>query len=629
MSTTANQLWPVLLDEYDGAIKAVLDGELDVLSDKRLRLLSPDVDKLGNPQFIKGGFGWVLPFSGQTKLVLKLFMKELEDRVRRYPLICGEIAGEAGEQKAGSRTFVSFEYQEKALAVERDSGVCWYPGLVMDWCAGERFDRYVDTRMSDGTFDHARECSRWLDLVAELRERAIAHGDLNHRNIYVSDGALQLIDYDGMYVPAMRAQFGAVESGLLGYQRPSRLRDGAPFDARMDDFSHLVILTTLAGLTPESWSLRDKEGLVLTHDDLLDPTESTALRLLARGPEPAAELVELLTAAVDGPPGSCAELEQAARLLGHPLDATSSTSAKHRVKAGGKRRSKDTWEFDPLSLDRMTLVKAPHVKGEVVAAAHMVTRQRSKPRRRRVQMSRDELAALGTLAVKLSASDAVEDAPPAASSRRALQSLQRKFSVDETADLLAAVRAQGRPPGEVALTRRQQQVLELRSAGADSGQIAELLGVQARTVQRHLDAARKVLEAETEEEAIGRSHFYGLIDRTRGLAEIASVVVQPTTLPPRHRYEMSPDSDIALPSTRAGEQAVDSSSNVSDSPELHFPGEVVEEFERVLRQKHGQAGSGFEPPPSPPPLASRARRRRRRRFGEWFSDVFGSSRPAR
>ena len=51
--------------------------------------------------------------------------------------------------------------------------------------------------------------------------------------------ALRLIDYDGMYVPAL----AGTPSGELGhpaYQHPQRLREGT-YNAEVDRFSHLAI----------------------------------------------------------------------------------------------------------------------------------------------------------------------------------------------------------------------------------------------------------------------------------------------------------------------------------------------------------------------------------------------------
>jgi hypothetical protein len=71
----------------------------------------------------------------------------------------------------------------------------------------------------------------------------MAHADLQHGNVLlVPTGnalALRLIDYDGMYVPALAGQ----RSGELGhpaYQHPQRLREGT-YNAEVDRFSHLAI----------------------------------------------------------------------------------------------------------------------------------------------------------------------------------------------------------------------------------------------------------------------------------------------------------------------------------------------------------------------------------------------------
>ena len=55
--------------------------------------------------------------------------------------------------------------------------------------------------------------------------------------------ALRLIDYDGMYVPAL-AGTRSGEVGLPAYQHPQRIREGT-YNAEVDRFSHLVIYTAI------------------------------------------------------------------------------------------------------------------------------------------------------------------------------------------------------------------------------------------------------------------------------------------------------------------------------------------------------------------------------------------------
>src|SRR5438477_81764 len=68
----------------------------------------------------------------------------------------------------------------------------------------------------------------WLRLAVRLREAGLAHGDLQHGNVLLVPGStpqslkLKLIDYDGMWVPALAGRPSG-EVGHANYQHPQRL----------------------------------------------------------------------------------------------------------------------------------------------------------------------------------------------------------------------------------------------------------------------------------------------------------------------------------------------------------------------------------------------------------------------
>src|ERR1019366_553621 len=77
--------------------------------------------------------------------------------------------------------------------------------------------------------------------------------DLQHGNILLVPGAganslaLKLIDYDGMWTPAL-AKVKSGEVGHANYQHPQRVREGT-YSAEVDRFPLLLIATALRALT--------------------------------------------------------------------------------------------------------------------------------------------------------------------------------------------------------------------------------------------------------------------------------------------------------------------------------------------------------------------------------------------
>src|SRR5262249_22483072 len=130
----------------------------------------------------------------------------------------------------------------------------------------------------------------WLPLAQKLRRAGVAHADLQHGNVLLVPGQkaatldLRLIDYDGMFVPAL----AGVPSGEVGhpnYQHPQRLRSGA-YDAESDRFAHLVIYTALRCLLAAGRPLWEKydnaENLLFREQDFKDPASSALLEELWR-----------------------------------------------------------------------------------------------------------------------------------------------------------------------------------------------------------------------------------------------------------------------------------------------------------------------------------------------------------
>ena len=181
-------------------------------------------------------------------VAVKCFLKEQEGRAESYQLIAQELA------YTSSSFLTPFRYLDKELFVESQStNDEEFPVLLMDWVEGETLDRYIQSHLADPNALRllAFQFSR---LASWLLSQPFAHGDLKPDNILVrSDGTLTLVDYDGMFVPAMEGT-AARELGSPDFRHP--LRTAERFNEHIDDFPLAVILLSLKALSlsPSLWN---------------------------------------------------------------------------------------------------------------------------------------------------------------------------------------------------------------------------------------------------------------------------------------------------------------------------------------------------------------------------------------
>ena len=234
-----------LISEYIEAISLAADN-FDKLSH-----LQPVLDGNGTPMMSSGNFAVVFKMydpQAHKDVAVKCFLKEQEGRAESYQLIAQELA------YTSSSFLTPFRYLDKELFVESQStNDEEFPVVLMDWVEGETLDRYIQSHLADSNALRllAFQFSR---LASWLLSQPFAHGDLKPDNILVrSDGTLTLVDYDGMFVPAMEGT-AARELGSPDFRHP--LRTAERFNEHIDDFPLAVILLSLKALSlsPSLWN---------------------------------------------------------------------------------------------------------------------------------------------------------------------------------------------------------------------------------------------------------------------------------------------------------------------------------------------------------------------------------------
>ena len=254
-----------LISEYLAAIQDAHDN-LD-----KLNHLVPVLDKHGEPYRSSGAFAVVFKMKDEQTgkcYALKCFTEDQEGRAEAYRQIAEEL------EFVDSPYITSVKYLEKELFVDSNCEDDEFPVLLMDWIEGETMETYIAENYTD-SYEMSMLCCRFCKMAAWLRSQSFAHGDIKPDNIIVRpDGTLTLVDYDGMFVPAMKGQKSPT-IGTKDFSHPLRTIDD--FDETIDDFSLASIALSLKAISLDSSLLQNygaSDRLLFSATDYLDLSKS-------------------------------------------------------------------------------------------------------------------------------------------------------------------------------------------------------------------------------------------------------------------------------------------------------------------------------------------------------------------
>ena len=260
-----------LISEY---VRAIQDASSNL---DKLAYLVPVLDDHGEPYRSSGAFAVVFKMKDEQTgkcYALKCFTEEQEGRAEAYRQIADEL------EFVDSSYITSVKYLDKEIFVDSSCEEDEFPVLLMDWIDGETMETYIAENYQDN-YAMAMLCYRFCKMAAWLRSQPFAHGDIKPDNIMVRpDGSLTLVDYDGMFVPAMKGQKSPT-IGTKDFSHPLRTVDD--FDETIDDFALASIALSLKAVSLKP-SLLEEYGaadrLLFSSEDYRDLSKSKVMATL-------------------------------------------------------------------------------------------------------------------------------------------------------------------------------------------------------------------------------------------------------------------------------------------------------------------------------------------------------------
>ncbi|HET8538490.1 MAG TPA: hypothetical protein VFL83_01330 [Anaeromyxobacter sp.] len=325
--------WPDLTDYHEA-----LQQPRRSFADPALQGAAIEQDRFGMPKPATGANAVVYKATFKKDVwAVRCFLRPVSDHAERYAAISAHL------QKTKLSHATRFHWLKDGIRVRGGA----YPIVKMEWVQGALLDRHVEA-----TLGRPKELAdlrgRWRTLVEDLERAKIAHGDLQHGNVVVDGKKLLVIDYDGMWVPALSGR-KATETGHRAYQHPRRSE--AHYGAWLDRFSALVVYVSLAALEkePKLWDeYYTGDNLLFVREDFLEPARSQIWGHLASlGPE-VKRLAGALAACAGRDPKDVPRLEDVAEATGRVKAVELAAAAPPRKKrAWGAKPAGSPLELAP------------------------------------------------------------------------------------------------------------------------------------------------------------------------------------------------------------------------------------------------------------------------------------------
>ncbi|CAN5575189.1 hypothetical protein BH11PLA2_BH11PLA2_26150 [soil metagenome] len=264
--------WP-LSQDFNEAIQ----NPSSAFTDADLKGGKVTTTALGVPLPRSGNYADVYQITGKDgrSWAIKCFTRAVAPDLKdRYAAIAKHLA------EVNLPFNVGFEFLPDGVRVKGKA----YPAVKMQWVEGQAINTFVKENLNKATLLEAM-LSLWVRLCRRLRETGMAHADLQHGNVILvpSDNGklgLKLVDYDGMFVPALVGK-PTGEAGHASYQHPERILTNN-YSADLDRFPHLVVATALRALLVGGKAMWDKydtgDNLLFTAKDFTNPAQSKAMR---------------------------------------------------------------------------------------------------------------------------------------------------------------------------------------------------------------------------------------------------------------------------------------------------------------------------------------------------------------